>query len=79
MTTPAENLIEAAVTACRPVAPSGELTFHPAFFDLDAAGRERLFVATAQQRALERALASDGLTTTAEAVLQRIRSRRGVD
>ncbi|MCC7395953.1 MAG: hypothetical protein IT455_02690 [Planctomycetes bacterium] len=68
-------LIEAAISARRPA--DATLTFHPAFFDLDAAGRERLFAATVQQRTLERCLAGDGLSTTALAVLSRIRGHRG--
>jgi hypothetical protein len=67
-----ELLVEAAVTAHRAPDPGGELRFHPAFHDLDAAGREALFVATCRQRALERALARDGLSATARCVLRRI-------
>ena len=40
---------------------------------LDAAGREELFAATQLQRALERALDPQGLSTTAHAVLARLR------
>lgn len=69
-----ELLVEAAVSAHRGVDPAGELVFHPAFHDLDAAGREALFVATLQQRKLERLLARDGLSATAVAVLRRIRA-----
>jgi len=68
-------LVEAATSAHREVDPSGSLRFHPAFFDLDPAGREALFAATRAQRALEAAAASDGLSSTARAVLQRIRAR----
>ena len=68
-----ELLVEAAVSAHRRTDPAGELQFHPAFHDLDAAGREALFHATVQQRNLERALAREGLTATAVAVLRRIR------
>lgn len=70
-----ESLVEQATTAHRPHGPGGELRFHPAFHDLDAAGREELFVATRLQRALERALDPRGLTSTAHAVLARIRGR----
>jgi hypothetical protein len=66
-------LLEAAVTAHRPADPAGELRFHPAFHDLDAAGRAELFRVTSVQRALEQAAAGDGLSTTALAVLRRIR------
>lgn len=66
-------LVEAATTAHRPGRSDGEIAFHPAFFDLDARGREELFAATAQQRALERATDPAGLSATARAVLQRVR------
>lgn len=66
-------LIEAAVSAHRPVHPDGDLHFHPAFFDLDAAGREALYAATCAQRALERATDPAGLSATARAVLRRLR------
>jgi len=68
-----ERLVEQATTAHRPLGPGGELRFHPAFHDLDDAGREELFVATQRQRTLERALDPAGLSTTARAVLARIR------
>ena len=68
-----ERLVEQAVTAHRPLGAGGELRFHPAFHDLDAAGREELFAATGLQRALERAIDPRGLSTTAHAVLARIR------
>lgn len=66
-------LVEAATSAFRERDPFGELRFHPAFHDLDRAGREALFAATAGQRALEAAAAPDGLSATARAVLQRLR------
>jgi hypothetical protein len=66
-----EPLLEAAVTAHRPLTSRGEVRFHPAFHDLDAAGREELFARTWQQRAMEQALAPRGLATTANAVLAR--------
>ena len=68
-----ERLVEAAVSAHRPGDPSGELRFHPAFHDLDAAGREALFAATWRQRAIERALDPAGLSSTTHAVLARLR------
>ncbi len=67
-------LVEAAISAHRRLDPAGEVQFHPAFHDLDAAGREVLYAATRQQRALERALARDGLSATAHAVLRRVRA-----
>ncbi|MEZ6036509.1 MAG: hypothetical protein R3F29_03440 [Planctomycetota bacterium] len=68
-----QRLVEQATTAHRPLGPGGELRFHPAFHDLDAAGREELFAATGLQRMLERALDAQGLSTTGRAVLARIR------
>ena len=68
-----ELLVEAALSAYRPVAPDGSVRFHPAFFDLDAASRVELFDATVRQRRLEAVAAADGLSATARAVLARIR------
>ena len=68
-------LVEAATTAKRPSDPSGELRFHPAFLDLDPAGREALFAATATQRRLEAAVAPTGLSSTVRAVLARLGMR----
>ncbi len=73
MTADRDTIIEAAITAHRPADPRGEVAFHPAFHDLDAAGREALFTATSRQRTLERALAPDGLSSTARTVLRRVR------
>jgi hypothetical protein len=68
-----EALIAAASTAWRPRDPRGELRGHPAWYDLDASGRERVFEATRELRELEAALDPEGLSTTARAVLTRIR------
>ena len=68
-------LVEAATSAHRDRDVFGELRFHPAFHDLDVVGREALFDATAVQRALEASANRDGLSSTARAVLQRIRGR----
>lgn len=67
-----ELLIEQATTAWRPRDPDGRIRAHPAWCDLDAAARERLFGETREARALERALDPQGLSTTARAVLARI-------
>jgi hypothetical protein len=66
-------LVEAALTAHRSTDPSGELRFHPAFHDLDEAGRQVLFDALQRQRAIERGLSVDGLSSTAQVVLRAIR------
>ena len=73
--TPEEEalLIEAVASAWRPREPA-HLGSHPAWHDLDEPGRERAFEATRQLRAMEAALDPEGLSTTARAVLARIRS-----
>ncbi|MEO6597800.1 MAG: hypothetical protein ABIP94_23895 [Planctomycetota bacterium] len=68
-----ELLVEAALTPQRGYHPDGALRFHPAFFDLDSAGREELFASLARQRAIEAAASPDGLSATARAVLRRVR------
>ena len=69
-----ESLVEAAVTAWRARDASGTIQPHPAWADLDDAGRSEAYEATLQARALEAALDADGLTTTGRVVLARIRS-----
>jgi hypothetical protein len=78
MTTPRDPgpLPEAVTTAWRPRDPGGSLRAHPAWHDLDEAGRDEAYAATRTQRALEAALDPQGLTTTARAVLARIRGQR---
>ena len=67
-----ELLIEQAVGAWRPRGSRGELRAHPAWSDLDPAGREQVFRQTCLQRALEAALDPGGLSSTARAVLARL-------
>jgi hypothetical protein len=67
-----EILIEAAATAFRPETRDG-LGQHPAFRDLDGDGRARAFDVVRQLRAMEAALDAEGLSSTARAVLRRIR------
>jgi hypothetical protein len=69
-----EALIEAAAGAWRPRGRDGALRFHPAWYDLDDAGRVRAFEAATQARALEAALDPEGLSSTARAVLARLRA-----
>jgi hypothetical protein len=74
--TPEERaaLIEAVTTAFRPRdALTGELRAHDAWHDLDAAGRAEAYEETLRARELEAALDPGGLSTTARAVLSRIR------
>jgi len=69
-------LIEAASTAWRPQSPSGELRPHPAWSDLDYAGRLEAYEAARALRRLEAARDPEGLTSTARAVLARLRAGR---
>lgn len=71
-----ELLIEAATTAWRPRDRDGRPRAHPAWADLDADGRRAAFEETVRQRRLEAALDPQGLSTTAKAVLARIRGGR---
>ncbi len=71
-----EILIEAAVGAWRPRSPSGALRPHPAWSDLDEAGRLEAYEASRQLRRMEAALDDQGLSATGRAVLARIRASR---
>jgi hypothetical protein len=68
-----EILIEAATTAWRPEGPSGQVRSHPAWADLDAAGRLAAYEATRILRKLEAAQDPQGLSSTARRVLARLR------
>jgi hypothetical protein len=68
------RLIEEVAGAWRPRDPE-ELVFLPAWHDLDPDARERAFDIAARLRRMEAALDPDGLSTTARAVLARIRAR----
>ena len=69
-----ESLIERAAAAFRPRDPKGgRARPHPAWLDLDGAGRVEAFATATRMRALEAALDPDGLSTTARAVLARIK------
>jgi hypothetical protein len=70
-----EALIEAVAGAFRERTADGEVEFHPSWRDLDAAGRVAAHDAAARSRTLEAALDPGGLSTTAHAVLARIRRR----
>lgn len=72
-----EVLIEALAGAHRHRGPLGEVRPHPAFFDLDEAGREEAFEVARELRRVEAALDPEGLSTTARAVLARIRAAAG--
>ena len=68
-----EALVAAVTTAHRERGPRGEIRGHRAFYDLDDAGRIEAFDETARQRSLEAALDVQGLSSTARAILARIR------
>jgi hypothetical protein len=79
MTTPrdeTEALIEAAAGAWRPRDADGQTRSHPAWHDLDAEGRVEAFEAAAVSRKLEAAMDPENLSSTAKAVLARIRGAR---
>lgn len=67
-------LVEQVAGAHRTPPPTfGELRYHPAWHDLPPAARERAFERALALRVAEAALDPDGLSTTARAVLARIR------
>jgi hypothetical protein len=70
-----QRLVEEAATAWRP-SRAGEVGSHPAWHDLDAAGRREVFAVARQLRALEAAADPEGLSATARAVLRRIGAGR---
>lgn len=72
-----EALIEALAGAYRARDPHGTVTSHPAFHDLDDAGRIEAFEAAQRLRKMEAAIDPEGLSTTARAVLARIRAGGG--
>jgi hypothetical protein len=67
-----ERLIEEAASAWRPLGAQG-IRAHPAWADLDAAGRREAYERARILRRLEAALDAEGLSTTARAVLAHIR------
>jgi len=69
-----ERLIEAVAGAYRARDPHGSLRAHPAWYDLDEAGRAEAFELGRRLRALEAALDPEGLSATARAVLARIQA-----
>ena len=71
MTRPEELLIEEAATAYRPTRAGG-VGSHPAWHDLDDAGRHEAFEASVMNRKIETALDPEGLSATVRAVLARI-------
>lgn len=73
MTTGDELLIEQVVSAWRPRDRDGGVRAHPAWHDLPEDLREVAAKAARTQRRMEAALDPEGLSSTARAVLARIR------
>jgi hypothetical protein len=69
-----DNLVEQVAGAYRP-RPLDGLRYHPAWHDLDAAGRIRAHEVATAMRPLEAALDRDGRSPTVRAVLARIARR----
>jgi hypothetical protein len=68
-----EELVEQAASAWRPRGRDGEVRAHPAWHDLDPAGRAEAFELARTERKLEAAMDAEGLSATGRAVLERIR------
>ena len=68
-----ESLVAAVTTAHRERGVRGEIKSHRAWHDLDEAGRTEAFDETMRTRKIEAASDARGLSTTARAVLARIR------
>ena len=68
-----ESLVAAVTTAHRQRGTGGEIKAHRAWHDLDEAGRSEAFDETMRARKIEAASDARGLSTTARAVLARIR------
>jgi hypothetical protein len=66
-------LVEAAAAAWRPRDRDGRVRSHPAWHDLGGHERRESFEVARQLRRIEAALDPQGLSTTARAVLARIR------
>ena len=70
------RLVEEAASAWRPIDRSGIVRAHPAWYDLDEAGRREAFEVASQLRSVEASLDPEGLSSTARAVLARVGSNR---
>lgn len=67
-----QQLVEEATTAWRPRTPDRRVLEHPAWADLDPAGRLASFDQALVMRLLEAGLDPDGYSTTVRAVLAAI-------
>ncbi len=72
MTRDEELLLEQVTSAHRRRRSDGSVQSHPAWHDLDDAGRRDAFEQTLLQRQLEAAMDPEGLSTTARALLHRL-------
>ena len=68
-----ELLLAQVTSAHRTLGADGRLRSHPAWHDLPPEERPRAFALTTELRKLEAAADPEGLSTTAHAVLARIR------
>jgi hypothetical protein len=68
-----EILIERVMSAHRPSDARRQLRFHPAWHDLNDAARQEAFERTLVARKLEAAADAEGLSTTAKAILAKLR------
>lgn len=75
MTRDDELLIEEVVSAWRPRDRDGGVRAHPAWHDLPEDLREHAAREARRQRRMEAALDPEGLSSTARAVMARIRGR----
>jgi hypothetical protein len=73
MTREEELLLEQVTGAHRERQVDGTIRSHPAWHDLDDAGRQEAYEATVTLRELEAALDADGHSSTVRALLSRIR------
>lgn len=72
MTHEEELLLEQVTSAHRERGVDGAVRFHPAWHDLDDAGRQAAFEATVELRKMEAALDAQGMSSTVRALLRRI-------
>lgn len=68
-----EELIEQAAGAWRPRSHAGNIRPHPAWHDLDEAGRQQAHEVAFELRQLEAALDPEGLSTTGHAIMAIVR------
>jgi hypothetical protein len=68
-----DKLVSATSSAYRARDAEGRIISDAAWMDLDEEGRKEAFEVTLKQRKIEAALDAQGLSSTARAVLQRIR------